>query len=268
MAADPRRELVYQLLMSSPRALLDEEIAAELNLSRLVVLAHLAALSADRKVTNCLVRRDGARLVPGSYATGVGQRAGWRLTRIVSDGQSGPGLVTLEVARRFAIPTGGWAVRGWLQQDSESGTDRPAPCLADFGLIEHPTYGTRAERFRACAVANLRDSHGTLVFVAGTNPNGLILARNQCYRLPRPHREVAIRSRGDNLLGVVEVSPADTADWIVAAQVGVLNVSGRESGRRRESARSLLVTLRKSFGASVTSRRTDRTDSPLTEHPP
>jgi hypothetical protein len=64
------------------------------------------------------------------------------IERVISGGQTGADQGGLRAPRACAIPTGGWAPRGWL---TEAG---PAPCLEESGLVECPEGDTLAERYR------------------------------------------------------------------------------------------------------------------------
>ena len=70
----------------------------------------------------------------------------------------------LRAARASAIPTAGWAPRGWLTKDG------PAPWLADWGLVECQEGESLAERYRARRRRCIADCEATLLFGDITTP--------------------------------------------------------------------------------------------------
>jgi hypothetical protein len=59
------------------------------------------------------------------------------IEKIISGGQTGADQAGLRAAKRFGIPTGGWAPRGWLVE-KPGGGHGSNPSLRDYGLIECP----------------------------------------------------------------------------------------------------------------------------------
>lgn len=75
------------------------------------------------------------------------------LQKVISGGQTGVDQEGLFVAEEHGIATGGWAPKGWR---TEAG---PAPWLAEYGLVEHPS-----ESFKPRTYANVKDADLTVWF--------------------------------------------------------------------------------------------------------
>jgi len=128
------------------------------------------------------------------------------ITKVISGGQLGVDQAALSVARRFSVPTGGYAPRGWL---TETG---PAPWLADYGLAEcdSPDYPVRTR-------LNVKDSDATLWF-GRTDSRGFASTRSACLAYGVPFK---VMSPG--------ILPSQVADWLIGVQT--VNIAGnRESG--------------------------------------
>src|SRR5262245_66068914 len=101
------------------------------------------------------------------------------IERVISRGQTGVDQGGLRAARAFAIPTGGWAPRGWLTEDG------PAPWLADWGLVECEEGETVAERYRAHRRRCVTDCDAALIFGDLASPGSRGLIRD-CRALGKP----------------------------------------------------------------------------------
>lgn len=124
----------------------------------------------------------------------------WRLSRVISGGQSGADRAGLEVARALGIPTGGTAPKGWR---TEYGPDLD---LRDvFGLVESESLG-----YDARTLANVRGSDGTVVFGAATGGTGLTLGYCRVLEKPHLHNSDAATLRA----------------WITEFDIKILNVAG------------------------------------------
>jgi hypothetical protein len=101
------------------------------------------------------------------------------IERVISGGQTGADQGALRAARACGIPTGGWALRGWLTEDG------PAPWLADWGLVEYQEGETVAERYKARRRRCVRDCHAALIFGEITSAGSKGLQRD-CEALGKP----------------------------------------------------------------------------------
>jgi hypothetical protein len=113
------------------------------------------------------------------------------LAMVISGGQTGVDQAALSASRAYAIPTGGWAPKGWLTEDG------PAPWLADSGLLEMPT-ASYTERTRA----NVEMATACLWFGNPHSPGGKLTLR-LC-------REASL----DHFVVIRESTPRDVALWL------------------------------------------------------
>ena len=126
---------------------------------------------------------------------------------IVSGGQTGVDRGALDAALDVGAPCGGWCPEGRLAEDG----------LIDlrYPLSELPG-GGYADRTRA----NVRDSDGTLVLLAGEPDAGTRVTIETARRLGRPLFVVELhRGRAGDALGPIR-------SWIAAHDLRRLNVAG------------------------------------------
>lgn len=221
-------ERLYAVIRCAPRAITERELVEATGLHPLVVRAELASLSAGRTWT-CR-RVDGQVAV---YDRGIHGRLPQPLARIVSGGQTGIDTAGLKAAKRVGLPTGGFAPRGWLREDPETGGNVSASWLAtDFGLVEYEADGSPAARYRARTLANVENSDATLVLTTNTYSPGAMLTQRTAEGLGKPVFSVEWTSVvGDWGPAKHSADVATIADRIVASGARVLNVAGtRESG--------------------------------------
>lgn len=105
-----------------------------------------------------------------------------RLT-VWSGGQSGVDHTALVVARRFCIPTGGYAPHGWLRCDA-LGVVFSDPALAGFGLVEAPP-----DPKRWVLRTRLNASQSDLTIWFGKESPGYWCTRNACHVARKPFHE-------------------------------------------------------------------------------
>lgn len=138
------------------------------------------------------------------------------IRKVISGGQCGADYGGLVCAKRFNIPTGGWAPLGWKTADGNN------PSLAEFGLIEHP-----ASEYAPRTKANVSDADATLIIASNAHSPGCLLTRKTCMRLDKP---VLVLHPKD-----CAVSVSKTVDWLASHRVGVLNVAGNRDFSDRNS---------------------------------
>jgi hypothetical protein len=130
-----------------------------------------------------------------------------RLERVISGGQTGADRAALAAARAAGLATGGWMPRGFRAHDG------PRPDFATlYGVIEHtsPHYPPRT-------ALNVKHSDATLRFATNWDSPGEVLTLTMCARYGRPHLDVTPGAAA---------APAAVAEWLVRADVRVLNVAG------------------------------------------
>ncbi|HYE79175.1 MAG TPA: putative molybdenum carrier protein [bacterium] len=132
--------------------------------------------------------------------------------RVVSGGQTGADQGGLRGAQDAAVPTAGWAPKGWLTEDG------PAPWLAALGLLEYPQSG-----YPPRTRANVRESDATLLVGRLTGGTGFTWRAAEEMGRPRLH----LPWPGPVGAEVVE----QVVGWLARHRVRVINVAGsRESG--------------------------------------
>lgn len=101
-----------------------------------------------------------------------------RISKVISGGQTGVDQAGLLAAAECNIRTGGYAPAGWRTDEG------PAPWLADYGLICHPSreYPPRT-KMNVC--------HGSLTVILGDhNSAGCKLTKKYCNMYTRPYHLV------------------------------------------------------------------------------
>src|SRR5262249_16433128 len=158
-----------------------------------------------------------AALSVGQPAAGrVTQNWGYRLTKIISGGQSGADTGALLGASELQIDKGGFAPRGWLTEDGPQ-----EEILRGFGLIECDEEG-----YPPRTRANVIHSDGTLL-VGNDRSGGSRLTHNLATELKKPLFQVPF--------GVDETKSSTASleafqSWLRRNHINVLNVAGnRES---------------------------------------
>lgn len=124
------------------------------------------------------------------------------IEKVVSGGQTGADQAGLYAARKFNIPTGGWAPYGWRTKES---------LLKMYGLKEH------AKGYRERTIQNIKDSDGTMVLSLNWESRGTVLTVSQTGILHKPLFKVDLDDPPDVFLA---------CDWVIHNEVKVLNVAG------------------------------------------
>jgi hypothetical protein len=142
---------------------------------------------------------------------------GYRLTKIISGGQTGADTGALLAARQLDIETGGFAPRGWL---TENGPQEES--LRRFGLIEsgEPGYPPRTR-------ANVVHSDGTLL-VGDDQIGGTRLTDEIATELKKPVFRIPFEVPDETNTGIASLE--EFRCWLGRHRIEVLNVAGnRES---------------------------------------
>lgn len=121
-----------------------------------------------------------------------------------SGGQSGGDQAGIIAARALHLPTGGWAPKGWRTDEG------PAPWLADYGLVEHPS-----PEYPPRTGCNVRDNDATLI-LGDASSHGCALTLRYCAYYKKPF--LVIPRPFEN----IEAAAA----WIRANAITSLNVAG------------------------------------------
>jgi hypothetical protein len=146
---------------------------------------------------------------------------------ILSGGQTGVDRGALDAALEVGVPCQGWCPEGRLAEDGVIDQRYPLAELPGGGYAERTS-------------ANVRDSDGTLVLVAGEPDDGTRLTIDEARRLEKSLLVVDI-GRDD-----AEQEIARIRAWIAANGIRRLNVAGpRESNAPGSCARakSLMTAL-------------------------
>ena len=145
-----------------------------------------------------------------------------RVSKIISGGQTGADHGGLVAAQWLGVETGGWAPKGYRTEDG------PNEQLRQYGLKEMPTdsYAARTE-------ANIRDSHGTVIF-GDTNSPGSRKTLEACIAQGKP--VLCIPFDGGWLFDGRRLDPVAIEkfrEWLGRGGINTLNVAGnRESVSR------------------------------------
>ncbi|MFM7072405.1 MAG: putative molybdenum carrier protein [Planctomycetota bacterium] len=130
------------------------------------------------------------------------------MNRIVSGGQTGVDRGALDAALAIGVAHGGWCPRGRRAEDGR------VPLRYDLRETDSTRYDIRTEK-------NILDSDATLILHQGPLTAGTALTRRLAQLHGKPLRLIDL------------ARPIDwnaSRRWLLAAQVGVLNVAGpRES---------------------------------------
>jgi Circularly permutated YpsA SLOG family len=169
------------------------------------------------------------------------------LIQVISGGQTGADLGGLIAARACGLRTGGWMPRGFLTLDG------PRPDIATvYGLQEHtsPNYPPRTRR-------NVQQADATLRFARHWSTPGERATLKFLHQYAKPHFDVNV----DN-----PPPPAETAAWLRANRVRIVNVAGNTEHNARGIEAFVTAYLTELFhflcSASPGRRRAQRAGEP------
>ena len=128
------------------------------------------------------------------------------LTTVISGGQNGSDQAGIKAARLCGLATGGTAPLGYRTLDGE------ALWLKEYGLVEHtsPAYPPRT-------FDNAKNSDGTLRIARTFQSPGEKLTLKAVAAYGKPHFDVDAKD---------PPKPEAVAEWIIANNIGTLNVAG------------------------------------------
>ena len=147
------------------------------------------------------------------------------IQKIVSGGQTGVDRAALDVAIFLEMEHGGWCPAGRRAEDGA------IPERYDLKEMSSRDYAKRTEQ-------NVVDSDGTLVLYWAKMKGGTLLTHRLATKHKRPTLSVDLSEK--------ELRPDMVRDWIVADNIGVLNVGGP-----RESSHKGIGKLAEQFLSSV-----------------
>ena len=149
-----------------------------------------------------------------------------QIVKVVSGGQTGVDRAALDTAIFLQIEHGGWCPAGRRAEDGV------IPHRYDLREMNSRDYVKRTEQ-------NVIDSDGTLVLYCNKMRGGTLLTFRLASKHNRPRLAIDISA--------LDLNPETVRDWIVAENIGVLNVGGpRESsspgiGRKAEQFLSMVL---------------------------
>jgi hypothetical protein len=129
----------------------------------------------------------------------------YKLTKVISGGQTGVDQLGLEVAQELGIPTGGMAPRHFR---TETGPDER---LRAFGLTEHTSW-----HYAARTKANVGQSDGTVLF-GDITQTGTQKTLQLCQKKNKPY--------------LVNPTASELCNWLTDNQINVLNVAGNRGSQ-------------------------------------
>lgn len=142
----------------------------------------------------------------------------WKLTSIISGGQTGADRGGLDAAIDLDLGWGGWAPEGWRAEDGVI----PEIYCARMRCTSSADYGMRTR-------LNVQDSDGTLI-VSFTEKltGGSEFTMKTCVRQDKAHVHLVLLDRGRTM--IPDEVAAAIREWVANARINVLNVAGpRES---------------------------------------
>jgi len=152
----------------------------------------------------------GAKILEMGYAG---------LRKVVSGGQDGVDRGALDAAARYGVSTGGWAPKGYRTCRGDD------PSLAAHGLTEHHSrdYPPRTR-------TNVKCSDGTLIIASDMNSAGTLLTIRYCVMEDKPFHVIEIEKGSfpipTPILDAAYGKVAKAAQWVMDAEIAVLNVAG------------------------------------------
>lgn len=158
----------------------------------------------------------------------------WRLTSIVSGGQTGADRGGLDAAIALDLGWGGWAPNGWRAEDGQI----PEIYRARMRQTTSSEYGMRTR-------LNAQDSDGTLIvtFTPELTP-GTKFTETTLVKMDKPHLHLVLPERGRTHV------PDDVGEavrtWIRTAKINILNVAGPRESKEpgiQEATRDALVWM-------------------------
>lgn len=132
------------------------------------------------------------------------------MKKIISGGQTGADIASVDAAIECNLPYGGWIPKG---RKCEDGTV-PAR-YTEFQELTRGGYPKRTEQ-------NIIDSDGTVIFSRGTLSSGSALTAKLCKQHEKPWIYIDLNVDADNVHLL--------RDWLIEWDIQILNVAGsRES---------------------------------------
>ncbi len=157
---------------------------------------------------------DVSKMSVRSVAKPSRRSATWRVTKVVSGGQTGVDRAALDVAIELGVDCGGWCPKGRRSEDG------PIP-------IGYPLQETATTNYAERTALNIRESDATLILAHGTLRGGTALTKQIADRYRRPCLVVDPREPSAVL---------DVIDWLRKQAVQVLNIAGPRENLRGEVA--------------------------------
>lgn len=159
----------------------------------------------------------------------------WRLTSVISGGQTGADRGGLDAAIALDLGWGGWAPKGWRAEDGEI----PLIYRERMRCSSSPDYGMRTR-------LNVQDSDGTLIIsFAEELTGGSAYTQKQCHEVQKkPYVHLVLPERGKTR--VPDEVAAEVRKWITGSRINILNVAGPRESKEpgiQEAVRDALVWM-------------------------
>lgn len=159
----------------------------------------------------------------------------WRLTSIISGGQTGADRGGLDAAIALDLGWGGWAPKGWRAEDGEI----PLIYRERMRCSSSADYGMRTR-------LNVQDSDGTLIIsFAEELTGGSEYTRKQCHEVQKkPYVHLVLPERGKTR--VPDEVAAEIRKWVAGSRINILNVAGPRESKEpgiQEAVRDTLVWM-------------------------
>lgn len=159
----------------------------------------------------------------------------WRLTSIVSGGQTGADRGGLDAAIALDLGWGGWAPLGWRAEDGQI----PEIYRSHMRQTTSAEYGMRTR-------LNAQDSDGTIIVTFEPElTTGTAFTERTLIAMDKPHIHIVLPDRGRG--SIPEAVGEAVRTWIRNAKISVVNVAGpresREPGIQLATEEALISIL-------------------------
>lgn len=158
----------------------------------------------------------------------------YKLTAIISGGQTGADRGALQAAIDLGIGHGGWAPAGWRSEDGQI----PEIYRERMKCTSSSDYGMRTR-------LNVQDSDGTLIIsFAEKLTGGSEFTVKTCERQDKAHLHLVLPDRGRSM--VPDEVRTGVLEWIDKARISILNVAGPRESKEpglQQAVRDVLVWI-------------------------
>lgn len=143
----------------------------------------------------------------------------YKISFIISGGQTGADRGALDFAIKSGIKHGGWCPLGRKAEDQK--------IPPHYSLIE-----TTTPLYPARTRMNIRDSDATIIFSSDINSKGSLLTTKFCYDMNKPYYTLILDRNNNNLIvdSKIKKECNNILKWLNRVKPDIINIAGtRES---------------------------------------